>query len=179
MSPAASVGFAPSAAPANAEGTKFRNGPRNPLGRICRMAACLSRCDSLGSPRGGGVSRVAKGADCKAPSSCRDINIPSENSSVFDLFPINRLDVDSERCVNLDRFAGVSLDQGQSILSECPKATFRAGTLASRRMRIGSISAAAGAVRCWLFHSRFRQPEIVGLFGCKCWCENCGRQWSL
>jgi hypothetical protein len=62
----------------------------NDAGKRCRRY-CLTPCFALGTRRDGGVSRVAKGADCKSPGFGFPFNGNSENLSKFGLFPINRL----------------------------------------------------------------------------------------
>src|ERR1700676_2688857 len=55
--------------------------------RWCR--ACLTHCGALSTPRDGGVSRAAKGADCKASSFLFVAKGHSEKSPEIALFSIN------------------------------------------------------------------------------------------
>jgi hypothetical protein len=63
-------------------------------GMMTRLLLNSLRC--LRYARSGGVSRVAKGADCKSPNFAFRINVNSEKSRKFDPFLINRLERVSE-----------------------------------------------------------------------------------
>jgi hypothetical protein len=61
------------------------------------MRLLLNSLRCLRYARSGGVSRVAKGADCKATSFCCLFNGLSDKMFTFDSFPISRLGAASER----------------------------------------------------------------------------------